>query len=238
MRRAIIIAVVYIFAATATAWAAAYEMVLNKDEKLCPAMLELVNEDLERYGKIAYQSHHEFAAIKWEPLEKVLGEKFKDSHCGIYRTAKFDINNDGRAEIVVKVSGCEKSQLTDFIYIFNADDPFFSSFSDLADLMDKNIGEFPSDETVLGGYHLKLIPPKDTTFGKFYQGPAGWMTLNPFLYEGASYLAVTDREGSRSEGRWFVIGKYKKAGELDDICYFRDKNARSAEPQQKEKGQR
>src|SRR5437867_12629369 len=114
MRRAIIIAVVYIFAATATAWAAAYEMVLNKDEKLCPAMLELVNEDLERYGKIAYQSHHEFAAIKWEPLEKVLGEKFKDSHCGIYRTAKFDINNDGRAEIVVKVSGCEKSQLTDF----------------------------------------------------------------------------------------------------------------------------
>lgn len=187
-----------------------YEMVVSKDAQLCPAMLNLVNTDLNRIGYVAYRNHEEFTAIKWEPLERVLGGKFKDHGCGIYRVAKLDIDNDGRDDIVVKASGCLRGNLRDSLYIFD-DDARFYSFTEWVDILEK------FKATIADDYDFKDLPPTE------YGGPAGiggLLVLNLFKYQGRNLLTLTTDYG-HGYGDWFAVSRYRGAKDMEDRCIFK-----------------
>ena len=97
----VVLVPVFLLVMAGAGLAASYEMLLSQNDKLCTTLLNLINDDLKRYGTIRYDTHDMFAAIKWKPLSEKLGEKFKDSSCSMDYIAEFDLNNDGHIDIVV-----------------------------------------------------------------------------------------------------------------------------------------
>ena len=57
----------------------AYWLVMGRTRPFVLRCLKLINEDLKEHGEIRYEDHEMFAAIKWQPLSDVLGEKFADT---------------------------------------------------------------------------------------------------------------------------------------------------------------
>lgn len=179
-----------------------YTLVMSKDTKLCNAMLALYNEDMKAYKEINYDQHEIFTKI-WEPV--------LDRGCLKYWRGIFDINNDSKGELVIKQSACLSGILTDslFIYSSNSDvlsvNPESGKLNPLKDT-DNEFGEHDV-------YYLRDLPKTSEAW------IGGHFVLNPFIWEGTSYISITDQMP-----RWVVIAKYKQSEELQDICYFSNPN--------------
>jgi hypothetical protein len=218
----VVLVPIYLLVMVATGLAASYEMLLNQNDKLCTTVLNLINEDLKRNETIRYDTHTIFADIKWKPISEVLRKGgWADDDCQKHRYAHFDFNNDGRVDIVVKMSGCADGHFTDKIFFLNVTHEVFPAF-DFDDIMSKSTGEFPPLDR-LSWYILKT--PLRGTQGKMPESVGGWNIIHPFLYNKLAYLAITDRgiEGRSQFGEGFLIGKYKSSEELDEVCYFKQK---------------
>lgn len=221
-------------------WAGTYELVMSKDKELCESMLGLYNKDMATYGRINYDAHEIFSQIKWENIDK-LGDPLVRS----YLRADFDINNDGKIETVIKFSGHVLAVDVDELSIYPGDEDIYvnpppdkggmGKLKDTPNLLfsgDNNIyylRDLPEklQEKILA-YKLKHLPKylknvntKDIRrdLGKSYI--AGSFVLQPFIWHGTSYISMTNRNPE-----WFVVGKYKQAEELQDICYFYDHSHR------------
>lgn len=230
MKRIIVLCVAVLFATVGVAWAGkeAYRLVISQNIELCSTMLKLINDDLREYGEIHYEDHEMFAAVKWEPLSNLLGGKYQNAPCEIQNVARFDVNNDGSQDLVVKYTGCFKSRLLDWFIFLDVEEDVFKTYDDYT--IEKNtVGKFPEDATALPNYILKTpVPVKDRTKDKLgltftSEGVGGWIVINPFVYKSTAYLAITDRgvEGTSPSGEGFVIGKYKSPRDLDEVCYFK-----------------
>ena len=69
--------------------------------------------------------------------------------------------------------------------------------------------------------YLKKVNIKDLrkNLDKAYIGPS--YVLQPFIWHGITYISMTDRIPE-----WIVVGKYKQAEDVQDICYFYDHSHR------------
>src|SRR5436309_15259957 len=84
--------------------AAEYKLVMSQDDKVCKRMLEVFNKDLAKYGRAGkYDAHEEFLAIKWKDESNNRANDLFS--LGKVRSAKFDINNDGKDEFVINIYG-------------------------------------------------------------------------------------------------------------------------------------
>jgi hypothetical protein len=183
-----------------------YELAMSKNQELCETVLNLYNEDMDSSGKIQYDMHEIFKAIRWQPFD-LNEKKYPTYGCRYVKQAQFDMNNDGKDDLVVKYSGCFRDNLTDSLFIFPSDSDILLHLrpgqGGLAPLfhtsnkVDRNIYAL----TQLKDGNRPLI--------------GGIFVLHPFIWESTSYLSMTDL---RQE--WIVIAKYKQAEELQDICYF------------------
>lgn len=225
MMRSLVLVVAFSAALSGVACAGkeAYWLVMGKDKTLCPTVLKLINEDLKEHGEIRYEDHEMFAAIKWQPLSDVLGEKFADTHCSVDRVAYFDLNNDGHPDTVVKFSGCFKDRLTDSLVFLNVEEKVFRTY-DYDDMIKNSVGRFPGE----GSPPLATYMVRTPITGKHGEplsgeGVGGWIVIHPFIHKSVTYLAITDRgvSGTSSSGEGFLVGKYKSANELDEACYFK-----------------
>ncbi|MEY4527655.1 MAG: hypothetical protein RL768_1374 [Nitrospirota bacterium] len=228
--RSLGLALVVLLLTCGVAWAGkeAYRLVISQDKELCPIMLKLINDDLREHGEIRYEDHEMFAAVKWQPLSNLLGGKYQNAPCEIQNAARFDVNNDGSQDLVVKYTGCFKSRLLDWFIFLDVEEDVFKTYDD--DTIEKNtVGKFPEDATALPTYILKTqVPVKDRTKDKLgltlmSEGVGGWIVINPFVYKTTAYLAITDRGvlGTSPHGESFLIGKYKSPTELDEVCYLK-----------------
>ena len=184
-----------------------YKLVMSKDPRLCKAMLALYNEDMRVYGRIRYDQHEMFTNI-WKPVD--LDEANHPTYgCLQLWRGIFDINNDGKNELVIKQSACLSGILTDSLYVYpsNSDvlnfNPESGKLNPLKDT-DNKLGEHEV-------YYLRDLP------GASKAWVGGHLILNPFIWEGTSYISMTDQTP-----RWIIIAKYKQAEEKQDICYFSD----------------
>lgn len=192
-----------------------YVLVMSKDDCVCRHMLQIYNEDLKEYGEIKYDQHEEFNAIKWGKQESyfevILPDKtvLKEHDTLISR---FDINNDGSPEIILKDEHRTLSSVdSDALYIFREKD--FADFKDKIVINEafakKAIGGWgngvwgnDSDENPFRAnvYWLRELPAfevwtRPTRPGKQirnYYSLGGWFYFYPFVYQGKYFTSMHD----------------------------------------------
>ncbi len=207
-----------------------YVLVMSKDDCVCQHMLEIYNDDLKEYGEISYDQHEEFKAIKWEK-HKIYFEPgefpLKEDDILI---SKFDINNDGKPEIIIKyghrtLSGWD----SDALYIFRE--------KDFADFKDKIVINESFFKKAIGvwGVDVDNNPFRANVY-RLHDLPAfyalgGWFYFYPFVYQGKYFTSMhdwlpdvgkwwdTEYEKSVKE-KWEVILRFTPENQLEDLCYL------------------
>jgi hypothetical protein len=222
------------------AWCDEYVLVMSKDDDVCLHMSQIFNNDLKKHDEIQFGKHPEFTAIKWQQKRRYRidekGAKKYGGSSGSYGgvlMSTFDINNDGKEEIVLwsRDRGL-RSTPSDQIYVFTKEEAalFKDGIEDIPDNYRNAIGilggalgrePFPGN-----GYSLKEIPPAEIApkLGqrrnvKIYHGLGGWFYFNPFLYKGMYYVTMTDWDPPVTK-QWLVILKYTPENQVKDICYY------------------
>lgn len=180
-----------------------YQLVMNKDPELCKSILDIYNRDMDLLGRIDYDSHKIFSEIEWTPESDL-----NLSH------AVFDINNDGKKELVIETTAGFHGIENDTFYIFPAESDVLAQLKPgqggWKPLFEAN-NQFFSIHNNL--YHLRELPPSQAGAISVY------FIMHPFIWEGVSYISITD-----IAPQWIAISKYIKAEELQDVCYFFNKN--------------
>lgn len=206
------LALVVLLLTGGVAWAGqeAYRIVMSKDKELCEHVLQLVNADIKKYQSIRYQEHEVFSQIPWERIDKP--SRFAPE-CSFLRKAIFDINNDGRDELVIKFSGCLRSQLIDSLYIFPQSSTILSK---LKPDEPGGLSALFSDPDMLYQigdlYVLSDLKPEKT---EGLQAATGVVEVNPFVWRKTSYISIADLYPE-----WIVITKYVHRETFQDYCYF------------------
>ena len=96
-----------------------YRLLMSKEDKVCTHMLALYNADLHRESKVNYPSHPEFTAIKWQDGKYILNNTERGVKFTIGgKFAKFDINNDGKEEVVFKKEVPYRNLSGDELFVF------------------------------------------------------------------------------------------------------------------------
>ncbi|MDH4083542.1 MAG: hypothetical protein OEV99_04445 [Nitrospira sp.] len=147
--------------------------------------------------------------VGWEPVE-LNGEGPTARRCSSLDKTIIDLDNDGRADLLVKTTFCMKGDPSDSLYVFPADSQVLeeTSWQDLSPLL----ATHDKFERTGGTYALTSLrgnkggtpPALTTTF-----------SLQPFLLDGRVYIGLTD---ARRE--WLVITKYRGGERFEDLCYL------------------
>ena len=200
--------VLLVLATAGVAWAGkeAYKLVMSKENEVCAAMLKLFNGDKSKHGTIIFERHKEF--IQWERVE-VKPEPVDAAYCSQLLKARFDINNDGTDDLVIRTRHCFKSLLNDTLYVYPLESPIPEV---LEDPQAQPLGalDFKS-------YDLRKGPMNQKGEPKAWIG-WGALVLEPFKKGEKSYIVLSDY---RQE--WIAIAQYLGENNLDDVCYFHGK---------------
>ena len=194
------------------AWAGerGYQLAAGRDSKLCAKVLEAFREDVDDRWRLRYQ-HEVFRQITWRPVE-LKGQGPKMSHCSNFNQAMFDLDNDGRPDLVVKSTFCMKGSPSDSFYMFPAGSAVLeqANWQDLSPLL-ATPDKF---ERTGGTYPLTQLSAEET--GGILMPLTGVVTVQLFMLDGNAYVSLTD---GRAE--WIVIAKYRGGERFEDMCYLR-----------------
>lgn len=177
------------------------EIVAAKAAPFCEAVTALFTERLDPSPDLV-------RSVQWTPVD-LKGQGPKSRHCSSLEQAVFDVNNDGRDELVIKTTFCMKGAPSDSLYIFPADSPVLAEaqWQDLAPLLATG-DKFERT----GGTYVSSL---QVTEGAAPQPLAGVFRVTPFVFERAAYVAFTD---ARRKG--MVIARYLGGERFDDECYL------------------
>lgn len=204
-------------------WADEYVLVMSKEDNVCQYMLKVYNEDLRKYGEIKYEEHEEFTAIKWEE-KKYYWEAYGNKHYDDVLMSRFDINNDGKEEIIIKSTGSIRGNTTYSLDIFKGED--IGVFKDEFDVKNfkKAIGSIGKFDK--GIYELKEIPARQMIqpeggrkgYAYYYYISPHFNDIRPLVYNSSVYTEMIGGHDYKRE--WSVILRYTKENKLKDICYY------------------
>lgn len=204
-----------------------FTLKMSEDKTLCPAITEVLAAEYNDHF-IQDPPHHEWF-VQWEPVRS-LGEQFQDESvfhetaCHVLRWAQFDIDNDGRPEIVIKLSGCLGGIRSDTLSIFRSDAP-------RSGIYDKLVNPSKIDQEGLLGevsytgewYELKKLPLfKGKRGGMQLHGIGGVVWIHPFVFGGKTYLNLHGLCCDEGGSAWHVIARYRWDGaksSLEEVCY-------------------
>lgn len=179
-----------------------YKLVMSKDAKLCNAMLALYNADMKAVGRIGYQSHEMFRKIEWHA----------DSRDSDLLYSIFDINNDGKNELVFRTTTGFHGINTDSYFIFPEN-------SDISSKLTPGPGGgralYETQDRIEGNEGYTLKDSEGLTLASLDP----YVVLKPFVIDGTTYISMTDVRPHS-----IIIAKYLNNNKLKDICYFYDEN--------------
>jgi len=214
MKRIMLMMVIVLLTGTGVAWGG-YKLVMSKDKELCTSVLKLFNDDIKKYRVIEYERHDIFKKVPWERVE-IDADRDDASYCSVVLRAKFDINNDGQDEYVIKWSACMRGFAFDNLYIYPLDNEWVKKpiWKNMSLLGQDTSNKF---ENIRNSHELKELDPAKNDG---LTASVGGTILQPFIWGTTAYVVLTDL----FHGRWIVIAKYIKGAEFKDICYFRDRS--------------
>lgn len=187
--------------------ATSIEVAAWKDLPLCRKVATLLGERPAFAAELS-------KAVEWTPIE-LKGQGPKTRRCSSLDKAFLDLDNDGANDLVVKTTFCMKGAPSDSLYVFPADSHVLEqlSWQDLAPLLatrdkfERTGGRYPLSGLPMSSESAQGNPALSTVF-----------TVQPFILENRSYVAMTD-----SRGTWTVIAKYLRGERFEDQCYLRTK---------------
>jgi len=151
--------------------------------------------------------------VEWVPVE-LKGEGPTVRRCSSLDKTIIDLDNNGRADLLVKTTFCMKGDLSDSFYVFPADSNVLeeANWQDLSPLL----ATHDKFERTGGSYPLASLP-----VDKVSPAPAlsTVFTIQPFRLDGVAYIGLTD---ARRE--WMVIAEYRGGERFEDLCYFHSAN--------------
>jgi hypothetical protein len=211
----IVFAVVLLLATTGVAWAGkeAYEIVMSKDKGVCETMLKTYNSDMRRFRDIRYGEHEIFKRVPWHKFE--LGEQTYG--CELFWRGHFDINNDGKEDLVIKRSACLRDNLSDSFYMFPGNSDVLMRLKSGPGGLDPLFETSNKFARTSNAYVLAELP-LDQTEG-IAQDIGGIFVIQPFIWDKKTYLSMTDLHQE-----WIVINQYQGEDRFQDICYFHGKS--------------
>ena len=202
-----------------------YKIVVSKDDKVCRYMLDVLNrhvaEDKKRYNELEDST---FEAIRWTRYGISSDNKFNYDA----QYAKFDINNDGHADIVVRWRHSTIKLIdVDTLYIL-PDNVSPESLYRFQELEMRSIGGVEIQDS----YDLRLLLPlpregwmkKDM---QYFTGLTNFILLRPFFFESKYYLLLSESPDVRIDPELLVVAKYFKGrilsadpSQMSDVCYI------------------
>jgi len=238
IKKGILFAAVIIVLGT-VCYADEYVLVMSKDNDACLHMLRIFNVDLKKAGFIEFDRHEEFTTIKWETKRRYSVTKGGERNYDDPATREnvlmsvFDINNDGRKEVVLKFYQRGLHGIaSDHIFVLRKEDSVLfdqgvGSYKEFYKRAIKILGGAQDNEAFQANtYPLKEIPHVDImpSLGteknvQVDYSMGGWFYLNPFVYKNVHYLTMTDRELG-DPARWLVIFKLGHDNLIKDTCYY------------------
>jgi hypothetical protein len=200
-----------------------YEAVVSKNSELCEYVLGVLNrhKDKARYGEIDDPT---FTAIRWTKYGRPSDQSF--DYGAEY--SKFDVNNDGKVELVIRWRhGARKLIDVDFLFVF-PEEMSMNSLHKLAELAGQSIGGVQIEQS----YELRSLPPlpRESWMKKdihYFPILSSSLVMRPFLFEHKHYLLLSESPDVRIDPEIMVVARYRHShvssadsSRMEDICYF------------------
>lgn len=211
-----------------------YRLLMSKNDKVCKHMLTMFNQDLAKFGTEKYDEHEEFRSIGWkkETVTRMDGDR---EVMDLVEVAKFDIDNDGKMNLVFRRTGPMRGYDRDTLYIF----PSLGLSEKRWTLME--IAHSPGRISHDGYFMLSQSRAGKKEQGSTIPSMASISRLEPFVLEGTVYVVLrplyelaTGTDPVTEFSKVLVItryrgGKYgggpdpdeKESGKRDDVCYLK-----------------
>ena len=202
----------YLLLVPLLAGASSMDLMAAKDRSFCEHVLELLQKNAGP-GPGLHLDAEPFTGITWEPVA-IAGTAPRMRRCSSLDKALVDLDNDGTKDLVVKTSFCMKGAPSDSFYVFPADSRVLelASWQDMAPLL-ATPDKF---ERTGGSYPLTGLPP-GPGMDKDQPSLRTVFTVQPFLLQGRTYIALTD-----GRGEWTVIAHYLRGERFEDLCYVKN----------------
>lgn len=211
-----------------------YLLVMSKDDKLCQNITTMFNEDLFKHKEVRLKDHKEFNAVVWDkefeffdyPNDKRITKPRCDNEQSLgCKNAIFDINNDGKEELV--------AFMDERLYGVASYNEIQWVAQDLnAPLEFHYVKRLQS----LGGDHdYKELPIQDFSPSglKRYISSSSFVLLRPFKVADTFYIATFFNTYGRNnwdayeynsknlnDNNMVSISKYDASNEQHDLCYM------------------
>jgi len=221
---------------TSEAWAAGFEILMSHDKALCQEVLNALNNDLAAHHELRLAEHPTIPAIAWHPMAE-LGSPLKDTDGVKFLWARFDSNNDGIEDLVVKQSAPLREGAmvmggtgvpSDDLFIFRAMSNALTRVRTWVDF-GKVFVKSGSGRLSFGDYLLEY------PLGKFENHLGDELVVNAFRYQGATYYHIDHIMPLTTMSRIHVVTTYKGALDpsvwaqdsrekfklIHDVCYFK-----------------
>lgn len=184
---------------------------------ICTSILDMLNNDIEHYGRFIPEKHSEFTWLKWENKYKLYNATLnpkgneKIGEPEFYQSAEFDINNDGNNEIVWYVFDYGK-------YGDEYENINYSSLKAFNDINGSTTKTIFNPSIVQIGYQKVA-----DSFGQ----PS--LYIKPFKLGSSYFLALFGYSGDVNFGHHsafyltnsVLLVNFNKNNKLNNVCYFK-----------------
>jgi len=191
--------------------AGSVQLMAVNDKPFCERVVELFQTNMGSGTRLNFDAEP-FSRVRWEPAV-IAGAAPKSRRCSSLDKTLVDLNNDGTKDLVVKTTFCMKGAPSDSLYVFPADSPVLeqASWQNMAPLLatadkfERTGGSYLMTALPMSSNSMAPTPVLNTVF-----------TLQPFIYDKKTYVALTD-----GRGEWTVIAKYLRGERFEDQCYLK-----------------
>jgi uncharacterized protein len=197
-----------------------YILVDSQNKNICSPVLDIINSDIDQYGRFIPENHAEFNWLKWENKYELYNGTLNpkgNERIGqpkFYQSAEFDINNDGKNEIVWYF----------FDYGKYGDEYERIYYTPVKLLHDIN------GSTTNNIFNSKLNQLDESNYLKFGKnfGQRSFY-IKPFRYGSSYLLALFGYSNSINYGHHsafyltdsIAISYFNENNKMNDVCYFK-----------------
>ena len=205
MPRILLIGLLILLSVT-VALAADYELLMNREERVCPHMGDTLKTKSD--GSVGFRPDDEqIHPVAWQPV-LLGGDAPKTTVCSELQQARLDLNNDGSQDLVIRSRFCMKGKPSDSLYVFPEDSAVLqqATWQDLAPL------HATSDKFERTGGMYRLQDGARLESAEL----RNLFTIEPFVMEGRTYVSLTS-----PPYEYVVIATYQGGDSFRDLCYLR-----------------